>query len=1068
MPSRSLVRLALATCAGGALGYAGDAPLTVAEPAKASAPTPRKTEPGRWSWGQAPAEVVPTGDLRWKPEPFMLELGKTVRYIDFDGGNDDAEGTKDKPWKHHPWDAQAGGKAKASNGPVTYVFKGGVIYRGELMTPSDAGGTEAEPVRLTSDPAWGKGEAVIAGSEQVTGWKQGADRGDIPDAPKVWYADLDFLPRNVWVRDGDKIERVQLARTPNWKVSDPDDVRSEWWTFQMPNWWENGCGKWKINHDGHRAYDGVDAAHLTAPAESYVGAIAHVEYGWMMGTPFPTKVEGFDPGNKGIIFQGIWWGDSENVVGGCHYFLEDKPNFLDSDGEFWFDKDKKRLYLRLPGDKDPNTAKVEVAKHCNLIESMGLAHTRISGLSFRFTNTTWDLELPPWMNPDINNAAIRIRGRAEDVRIANCRFDHCAKAVRIDTDAYQPEHRAAQPMGEVLIADNDIDEIDHGAMEVRTHAVGNLRILRNHLHQIGLRTYRQDFSHALVVHGAETCEIAGNFLERTYGAGIFCEGQGGGDDKAPLSRNLVHHNRAVDTLLWAWDWGGIETNGAPFMNFDNVSLRPHGMMFGYDGNKNPASGVGMAYYWDHGHAIYGFNLIAAGGTDDWKSKIMSHAGLYEASATTENHLFNSTIYRFWYGSLWSPVAGRHAILGTIFDDIGGMAFHHGPLKEDKATAAVYPHASMAYGHNVFSRVPQAVEKGQNGETVRAFALYEATGAAYDSLDAMAKSFAAHPALAGDVGVMAKESPLRDPDKGDFRPKPGSEAIDHGVKMFVPWTLALTIGEWHFRRNNSDPAVLIDDHFCNVPYMTGENQYSVPVFNLAGHGITAKDYGAGPLEDWCDGALTLDGKEQYASLAQSEMVKPFTWDAGNNQKKTAQGKEIVSPDIDGSSLLIEAYVMTKQSGGVLVAKRQGNGYQLALNKAGGVTLTLLGGGQKAELASGARIADGKWHHVLAEFDRAHGTGAIYTDGTRSAEGKLELPKDASLSNDGDLLVGKGPDGDFFAGTFEFLRIARTTLAESKTSIEELYDWEFDGPFLRDFAGKPPTGKCRDAGALEADK
>ena len=50
---------------------------------------------------------------------------------------------------------------------------------------------------------------------------------------------------------------------------------------------------------------------------------------------------------------------------------------------------------------------------------------------------------------------------------------------------------------------------------------------------------------------------------------------------------------------------------------------------------------------------------------------------------------------------------------------------------------------------------------------------------------------------------------------------------------------------------------------------------------------------------------------------------------------------------------------------------------------------------------------------------------------------------------------------------FLRIARSSLAESKTSIEELYDWEFDGPFLRDFAGKEPTGKGRDAGAFEAD-
>jgi hypothetical protein len=105
-------------------------------------------------------------------------------------------------------------------------------------------------------------------------------------------------------------------------------------------------------------------------------------------------------------------------------------------------------------------------------------------------------------------------------------------------------------------------------------------------------------------------------------------------------------------------------------------------------------------------------------------------------------------------------------------------------------------------------------------------------------------------------------------------------------------------------------------------------------------------------------------------------------------------------------------------------------------------------------------------VLVEFYHHGQHGAIYTDGAKSAEGALGIGDGASLANDGDLLVGKGPDGGFFAGAIDFLRVARTTLAESKTSIEELYDWEFDGPFLRDFAGKAPTGKCRDAGALEA--
>ncbi len=43
----------------------------------------------------------------------------------------------------------------------------------------------------------------------------------------------------------------------------------------------------------------------------------------------------------------------------------------------------------------------------------------------------------------------------------------------------------------------------------------------------------------------------------------------------------------------------------------------------------------------------------------------------------------------------------------------------------------------------------------------------------------------------------------------------------------------------------------------------------------------------------------------------------------------------------------------------------------------------------------------------------------------------------------------------------------TLADARTSIEELYAWEFNGPFLRDFAGRAPEGK-RDAGALEFEK
>jgi hypothetical protein len=74
-------------------------------------------------------------------------------------------------------------------------------------------------------------------------------------------------------------------------------------------------------------------------------------------------------------------------------------------------------------------------------------------------------------------------------------------------------------------------------------------------------------------------------------------------------------------------------------------------------------------------------------------------------------------------------------------------------------------------------------------------------------------------------------------------------------------------------------------------------------------------------------------------------------------------------------------------------------------------------------------------------------------------------DVTLANAGDLYVGGTPKGRCLAGTLDFLRIALGTLTDAKTTIEELYAWEFDGPFLRDFVGRAPAGARRDAGAIE---
>jgi hypothetical protein len=71
----------------------------------------------------------------------------------------------------------------------------------------------------------------------------------------------------------------------------------------------------------------------------------------------------------------------------------------------------------------------------------------------------------------------------------------------------------------------------------------------------------------------------------------------------------------------------------------------------------------------------------------------------------------------------------------------------------------------------------------------------------------------------------------------------------------------------------------------------------------------------------------------------------------------------------------------------------------------------------------------------------------------------------LANEADLYVGGAPNGHYLDGAIDFLRIARGTLADSKTTIEELYAWEFKGPFLYDFTNRKRPADGGEAGAID---
>jgi len=1030
--------------------------------------------PERWSWQEAHARVMPEGDLEWAPEPFVFEAGDLIRYIDFEGGDDANPGTRQAPWKHHPWDLQAAGRASDARGADTYVFKCGVVYRGNLICRES--GTPERPIRLTSDPSWGAGEAVISGSEVVTGWRKGAQNRDIPHAEKVWVADLDYLPRRVWTADADgTVTRIPIARTPNWEVSDPEEVLSEWWQWEQPEWWIEKNRTTTV--DGKKMHLGIDKEHLTEGAEYYRDAIIWTEWAIVMGTPFPTKVVAHDPEKRTLAFEGRWYGDSGQINAGNRYFLEDKPQYLDSDGEFWFERrgEGGRLHIRLPGDRDPNTITVEAGRRYNLVQDLasanspnrldvigqegrdnvdttGVSHIVISGLTFRFNNAWWDHHFAPWMHKEVDNAGIRLLGTSDGVRISNCRFEHISKAVRIDGI------NGKTRIGSVLVSDNAIQYTDDAAITIGKGAgrLADVRVLRNNLFMIGLRPFRQSDAHALTVAFPETMEVAGNMLKRCYGAGIFLHGgkPSGASGEAPLSRHLIHHNKAEQTLLGTNDWGGIETwQGGPFYVYSNVSANPNGY-WNWAANKPFNARLGFAYYLDGSFKNYLFNNIAWGLNNDADSKLCNAAAFYEAVSTIHNSYFNNTVYRFATGSNWSPSGGHHRFLGNVWSDISNIVFMHGKLKEDTAEthATEYPHELMAYGHNVFYGVWNL------------FGVFEQSGQGYDDFESFQEALAGRKALDATLGVSTGRQPLRDPANRDVRLADGSAAIDRGVKFFVPWGLSAMVGEWNFYHVGNDVARIPDEHWHMTDYFRNRGSYyTLPQYPLTAVNVTEQDYVQGDLEDWIAGALKLNGRDQYAFVSHAAMGEPLEY-GGRGEGRTASGADLKNLDVHESSFILEICFRAEPgtAEAVLIRKMDGQaGYALTLN--GAVSFTARAGGRDVSVSGTAIVNDGEWHHALAEADRKAGRMTIYVDGKVHAMG--DGPGSASLSNGADFYVGGTPDGDCLAGTIDFARVSLGSLDDANTTIEELYDWQFSGPFLGDFLGEVPADGKRDAGAIE---
>ncbi|MCK5604227.1 hypothetical protein KAR91_20230, partial [Candidatus Pacearchaeota archaeon] len=247
------------------------------------------------------------------------------------------------------------------------------------------------------------------------------------------------------------------------------------------------------------------------------------------------------------------------------------------------------------------------------------------------------------------------------------------------------------------------------------------------------------------------------------------------------------------------------------------------------------------------------------------------------------------------------------------------------------------------------------------------------------------------------------------------------------------------------------------------YIDRRTYYKTPRHSLKVINVKESDYVYGELEDWTKGALTINGIDQYCILHDSS-IKDFEVNEGNDSK-TFRRENIPSPNPGKGNFLVELYFKTKASSGTLISKYDNVGYEISMDVDGSVSFMVSDSNVINEMKSiRPNINDGDWHHLIAEIDRREDKLRLYIDGQLDSEITFSGGDGITLSNNADFFVGKGSRG-LIPCTIDFLRVARGTLEDSHTTIEELYKWQFDGPFLKDFTGRNIDDGKRDAGAIE---
>ena len=281
-----------------------------------------------------------------------LTAQATTYYLSSSSGNDTNNGTSSStPWKtldkvNNPsFDFQPGDQI---------LFKRGEEWRGHINVLSQ--GLAGQPITYGAYGDENLPKPIINGAELITGWKKcNADCGNLAQVSNIYYADVN-IPQELFKMNrndagtmydrgisqlfinGARQVAARHPNTPPVDANNPDDLNDQYLYMEK----SSGTSKFTITADDWKAL----------PTKNLAGGHAHTK---SMRWTFATQnIKSVDSATRTVTLDG-----NATLNDGWGYILNNKLEFIDVPGEWYYDEKTKRIYLYPPTGVDPSTAQIE-------------------------------------------------------------------------------------------------------------------------------------------------------------------------------------------------------------------------------------------------------------------------------------------------------------------------------------------------------------------------------------------------------------------------------------------------------------------------------------------------------------------------------------------------------------------------------------------------------------------------------------------------------------------------------------------------------------------------------------